>query len=142
MHIYRVGCVGCFLRVQRQAIERKSRNKRYRFAKAGMGSRLWGGVIGGSFSQFAGGVSHVLSDKEPHIKISVEASAGSIENTRRVNEDTEGLGVVFASEAYLGYHGEEIFAAGRTKKQYPYGDAAFYCLRPIFNTGKQRCSCV
>ena len=71
---------------------------------------IMGGVIGGSFSQFAGGVSHVLSDKAPHIKISVEASAGSIENTRRVNEDTEGLGVVFASEAYLGYHGEEIFA--------------------------------
>ncbi len=72
---------------------------------------IMGGVIGGSFSQFAGSVSHVLSHKEPHIKISVEASAGSIENTRRVNEDTEGLGVVFASEAYLGYHGEEIFAA-------------------------------
>ena len=71
---------------------------------------IMGGVIGGSFSQFAGGVSHVLSHKEPHIKISVEASAGSIENTRRVNEDIEGLGVVFASEAYLGYHGEEIFA--------------------------------
>lgn len=72
---------------------------------------IMGGVIGGSFSQFAGSVSHVLSHKAPHIKISVEASAGSIENTRRVNEDTEGLGVVFASEAYLGYHGEEIFAA-------------------------------
>ncbi len=72
---------------------------------------IMGGVIGGSFSQFAGSVSHVLSHKEPHIKISVEASAGSIENTRRVNEDTEGLGVVFASEAYLGYHGEEIFTA-------------------------------
>ena len=27
-----------------------------------------------------------------------------------MNEDTEGLGVVFASESYLGYHGQEIFA--------------------------------
>ena len=71
---------------------------------------IMGGVIGGSFSQFAGGISQVLSHKEPHIKISVEASAGSIENTRRVNEDPEGLGVVFASESYLGYHGQEIFA--------------------------------
>ena len=69
-----------------------------------------GGVIGGSFSQFAGGVSQVLSHKEPHIKISIEASAGSIENTRRVNDDPEALGVVFASESYLGYHGQEIFA--------------------------------
>ena len=71
---------------------------------------IMGGVIGGSFSQFAGGISHVLTHQESHIKISVEASAGSIENTRRVNEDPESLGVVFASESYLGYHGQEIFA--------------------------------
>ena len=70
---------------------------------------IMGGVIGGSFSQFAGGISHVLTHQEAHIKISIEASAGSIENTRRVNEDPEGLGVVFASESYLGYHGQEIF---------------------------------
>ena len=70
---------------------------------------IMGGVIGGSFSQFAGGVSHVLTHQESHIKISVEASAGSIENTRRVNDDPEALGVVFASESYLGYHGQEIF---------------------------------
>lgn len=71
---------------------------------------ILGGVIGGSFSQFAGGISRVLANKEPHLKISVDASAGSVENTRRVNKDPESLGVVFASESYLGYHGEEIFA--------------------------------
>ena len=71
---------------------------------------IMGGVIGGSFSQFAGGVSRILTHNEPHIKISVEASAGSIENTRRINEDPETLGVVFAAESYLGYHGQEIFA--------------------------------
>ena len=71
---------------------------------------ILGGVIGGSFSQFAGGVSRVLTHKEPHLKISVDASAGSVENTRRVNNDPEALGIVFAAESYLGYHGEEIFA--------------------------------
>lgn len=71
---------------------------------------IMGGVIGGSFSQFAGGVSRILTHNEPHIKVSVEASAGSIENTRRINEDPETLGVVFAAESYLGYHGQEIFA--------------------------------
>jgi TRAP transporter TAXI family solute receptor len=76
---------------------------------------IMGGVIGGSFSQFAGGVSHVLTHQEAHIKISVEASAGSIENTRRVNDDPESLGVVFASESYLGYHGQEIFAEEEPK---------------------------
>ena len=71
---------------------------------------ILGGVMGGSFSQFAGGVSRILTHKEPHLKISIDASAGSVENTRRVNEDTEALGVVFAAESYLGYHGKEIFA--------------------------------
>ena len=71
---------------------------------------IMGGSIGGSFSQFAGGISRVVTQHEPHLKISVEASAGSVENTRRVNGDAETLGVVFASESYLGYHGQEIFA--------------------------------
>ena len=71
---------------------------------------ILGGAAGGSFSQFAGGIRQVLAKHEPHIKISVDGSAGSVENTRRVNEDPESLGVVFASESYLGYHGKEIFA--------------------------------
>ena len=70
---------------------------------------IMGGSIGGSFSQFAGGISRVVAQHEPHLKISVEASAGSVENTRRVNGDAETLGVVFAAESYLGYHGQEIF---------------------------------
>ena len=71
---------------------------------------ILGGAAGGSFSQFAGGIRQVVVKHEPHIKISVDGSAGSVENTRRVNEDPEALGVVFASESYLGYHGKEIFA--------------------------------
>ena len=71
---------------------------------------ILGGVIGGSFSQFAGGVRQVVAKHEPHLKISVDGSAGSVENTRRVNDDPEALGVVFAAEGYLGYHGKEIFA--------------------------------
>ena len=71
---------------------------------------ILGGTIGGSFSQFAGGVRQVVTKHEPHLKISVDGSAGSVENTRRVNEDPEALGVVFAAESYLGYHGKDIFA--------------------------------
>ena len=71
---------------------------------------ILGGVIGGSFSQFAGGIRQVVAKHQPHLKISVDGSAGSVENTRRVNEDREALGVVFAAESYLGYHGKEIFA--------------------------------
>ena len=82
-------------------------------AKQNSSKKVWlniqGGVIGGSFSQFAGGISQIVKHHQPNIRISVVASAGSIENTRRVNKDTDALGVVFASESSLGYHGQEIF---------------------------------
>ena len=71
---------------------------------------IYGGVIGGSFSQFAGGINQIVKHQELDLKISVVASAGSIENTRRINKDKNALGVVFASESSLGYHGQEIFA--------------------------------
>ena len=76
---------------------------------------IYGGVIGGSFSQFAGGINQVVKHREPTLKLSIVASAGSVENTRRVNEDKNALGVVFASESSLGYNGEEIFAEGGPK---------------------------
>ena len=71
---------------------------------------IYGGAIGGSFSQFAGGIDQIAKHHEPNLKFSVVASAGSIENTRRINKDKNALGVVFASESSLGYHGQEIFA--------------------------------
>ena len=71
---------------------------------------IYGGVIGGSFSQFANGINHIVNHNETDIKISVVASAGSVENTRRVNNEENAFGVVFASESSLGYHGQEAFA--------------------------------
>ena len=71
---------------------------------------ILGGAAGGSFSPFAGGIGNVVSKAEPTIKISVEASAGSIENVRRVNSSEGYLGVAFASDVYLGHHGQEVFA--------------------------------
>ncbi|MCE2394793.1 TAXI family TRAP transporter solute-binding subunit [Candidatus Poribacteria bacterium] len=71
---------------------------------------ILGGAVGGTFSPFAGGIGTVVSKAEPSIRISVEASAGSIENVRRVNSGGDYLGVAFASDVYLGYHGQEVFA--------------------------------
>ncbi len=71
---------------------------------------ILGGAVGGTFSPFAGGIGTVVSKAEPSIRISVEASAGSIENVRRVNSGGDYMGVAFASDVYLGYHGEEVFA--------------------------------
>lgn len=72
---------------------------------------IYGGVIGGSFSQFAGGIKQIIHHNVSDIKFSVVASAGSVENTRRINEEENALGIVFASESSLGYNGEEAFAA-------------------------------
>ena len=71
---------------------------------------IYGGVIGGSFSLFAGDIKQIVEHNVPDVKLYVVASAGSVENTRRVNEEENALGVVFASESSLGYNGEEVFA--------------------------------
>ena len=70
---------------------------------------ILGGVVGGSFSPFAGGIGNLVSKAESTIRISVEGSAGSIENVRRVNSSEGYMGVAFASDVYLGYHGQEVF---------------------------------
>ncbi len=76
---------------------------------------IYGGSLGGSFSQFAGGINQAVRKKEPDLKLQIVASAGSVENTRRVNDDTNAFGVVFASECSLGFNGQEIFAEGGPK---------------------------
>ena len=69
-----------------------------------------GGTPGGSFSPFAMAVSDLVTQSVPHLQITFEGSPGSVENTRRVNANSNYLGIAFASESYLGYHGQEIFA--------------------------------
>ncbi|RKU17829.1 hypothetical protein C6500_14570 [Candidatus Poribacteria bacterium] len=71
---------------------------------------ILGGTPGGSFLPFATAVSAIATQHESQLKIVVETSPGSVENTRRVNENSAYLGVAFASESHLGYHGQEIFA--------------------------------
>ena len=71
---------------------------------------ILGGTPGGSFSPFAAAVSAIATQGESQLEVSVESSPGSIENTRRVNENPTYLSVAFASESHLGYHGQEIFA--------------------------------
>ena len=92
---------------------------------------ILGGAVGGTFSPFAGGIGTVVSKAEPTIRISVEASAGSIENVRRVNSGSDYMGVAFASDVYLGYHGQEVFAKEGKERKYPSVDLALHRLQPI-----------
>ena len=71
---------------------------------------ILGGTPGGSFLPFATAVRDIATQHEPQLEIGFETSPGSVENTRRVNENPAYLGVAFASESHLGYHGQEIFA--------------------------------
>ena len=71
---------------------------------------ILGGDPGGSFLPFATAVSTIAAQHELQLEIAVETSPGSIENTRRVNENPTYLGIAFASESHLGYHGQEVFA--------------------------------
>lgn len=71
---------------------------------------ILGGTPGGSFLPFATTVSDIATQHEPQLEIVVETSPGSVENARRVNENSAYFGVAFASESHLGYHGQEVFA--------------------------------
>ena len=71
---------------------------------------ILGGDPGGSFLPFATAVSTIAAQHELQPEIVVETSPGSVENTQRVNENSTYLGIAFASESHLGYHGQEIFA--------------------------------
>ena len=71
---------------------------------------ILGGTPGGSFTPFATAVSDIATRNQSQLEIAVETSPGSVENTRRVNDNQNYLGVAFSSESYLGYHGQEVFA--------------------------------
>ena len=71
---------------------------------------ILGGTPGGSFLPFATAIRDIATQHEPQLEIGFETSPGSVENTRRVNENPGYLGIAFASESHLGYHGQEIFA--------------------------------
>ena len=75
-----------------------------------IGLTILGGSPGGSFLPFATAVSEIAAQRGSQLEIGVETSAGSVENTRRVNENPTALGISFASESHLGYHGREVFA--------------------------------
>lgn len=68
------------------------------------------GTPGGSFEPFANAVAGILMEQHPNGEVSIEPSPGSVENTRRVHDNPNYLGLAFAAETYLGYNGMEIFA--------------------------------
>ncbi len=73
-----------------------------------------GGQVRGAFNRTASAWAVYLSQNVAGLKASAEASAGSIDNTRTVNAGRAQLGLVFASDLYQGYRGEDTFKKPQT----------------------------
>lgn len=61
-----------------------------------------GGPEGGTFQYFSNGISIRLSKAIPGLEVSNTASAGSLENLRRVNSGEADFGIVYSGDVYLG----------------------------------------
>jgi TRAP transporter TAXI family solute receptor len=64
-----------------------------------------GGPEGGTFQYFSNGIAIRLSKAIPGLEVSNTASAGSLENLRRVNSGEAEFGIVYSGDTYLGRNG-------------------------------------
>lgn len=64
-----------------------------------------GGPEGGTFQYFSNGIATRLSRTLADVEISNMASAGSLENLRRVNSGDADFGIVYSGDTYLGRNG-------------------------------------
>jgi TRAP transporter TAXI family solute receptor len=69
-----------------------------------------GGPPAGVFGIFATGIGTYLSKNVPNLDVSVAATGGSVENTRRVNGKEAEMGLSFSSDLHEAFHGLEKFA--------------------------------
>lgn len=65
-----------------------------------------GGPDGGTFQYFSNAISSRLSRIQKDTEVSNMASAGSVENLRRVNSGEADFGIVYAGDLYLGLNGQ------------------------------------
>jgi TRAP transporter TAXI family solute receptor len=65
-----------------------------------------GGPDGGTFQFFSNGIASYLSRNMEGVDVSNMASAGSVENLRRVNSRDADFGIVYSGDLYLGRGGQ------------------------------------
>lgn len=73
------------------------------FAKDRLG--FGGGPEGGTFQYFSNGISSRLSKMLPDLEVSNMASAGSVENIRRVNSGEIDFGIAYSGDTFLARNG-------------------------------------
>ncbi len=65
-----------------------------------------GGPDGGTFQFFSNGISTLVSRNVAGVEVSNMASAGSVENLRRVNSKDADFGIVYSGDLFLGINGK------------------------------------
>ncbi|MDW7644109.1 MAG: TAXI family TRAP transporter solute-binding subunit [Desulfuromonadales bacterium] len=65
-----------------------------------------GGPDGGTFQYFSNGMATRLSKTIPNVEVSNMASAGSVENLRRVNSGEADFGISYSGDTYLARTGQ------------------------------------
>ena len=65
-----------------------------------------GGPDGGTFQYFSNGMSSRLSKDLANVEVSNMASAGSVENIRRVNSGDADFGIAYSGDTYLARNGQ------------------------------------
>ncbi|MBE0496438.1 MAG: TAXI family TRAP transporter solute-binding subunit [Campylobacterales bacterium] len=92
-----------------------------------------GGPDGGTFQFFSNGISILMSKSMKNVDVSNMASAGSVENLRRVNSKDADFGIVYSGDLYLGINGKLTNDANRYRNVYAvsylYGAPAHLLVR-------------
>ena len=73
---------------------------------------IGGGSTGGTFNTFSSGIGDYLSQNIDGLNMTVEGSAGSAENIRRIQGGDMDMGIAFAGDAFLSYNGQGVFEEG------------------------------
>jgi uncharacterized protein len=73
-----------------------------------------GGPPAGVFGIFSTGIGTYLTKNVPNLDVSVAATAGSVENMRRLNAGDAEIGMSFASDAHEGFRGLAKFQGNAT----------------------------
>lgn len=68
--------------------------------------KFTGGPSGGTFQHFSNAMSIHLSKKIPNLKVSNQASEGSIENVRKINSKKADFGIAYSGDVYLASQGK------------------------------------
>lgn len=89
--------------------------------------KFTGGPSGGTYQYFSNGMAIRLSKKIPNLKVSNQASRGSVENIRKVNTKRADFGIAYSGDLYLARNGR---LAGDTKKYMNVRAVAFLYKAP------------